>query len=144
MTTSDAELLRFCDYILKYYNPYGDAEALTIARALKEKLTPAPEPVPPLDEIAEIEERHEAADEMPYLYNAERWLALHGLAAHDDRDTLLRILRSRTVDKEALAKWLFDNFPHDPNAKPSDPYWPRKAQALIDSGLLGGSIGNAP
>ncbi len=33
--------------------------------------------------------------------------------------------------REDLAKWIFDNSPHDPNAKPTDPYWLRKADALL-------------
>jgi hypothetical protein len=267
MTTSDAELLKLCDEFLNGVPTSEEtlghiADGVKIARALKEKLTPAPEPVPfdlslelafepdqvseaacalanvvqrefkvdvdklgdiygefqgilqpysrkspepvpSLDEIAEIEKRHEAADEMPYLYNAERWLALHGLEAHDDRATLLRILRSRTfgvdrqhwdgvdirqvaerllyseplpndtlgyisdtatvahwclyrikqdaqipAQKDALAKWLHGWFSkngisayldHMPAETPD-----KLAQALIDSGLLGGSIGNAP
>lgn len=44
-----------------------------------------------------------------------------------------------STDPKALAEWLFDNFDHDPNAKPTDPYWLRKARSLLDSGILGES-----
>ena len=64
------------------------------------------------EQMAEIEKRHRAADDMPCLYNSERWLSLHGLEAHDDRDQLLahaRVLERqlserRAADREAIAR----------------------------------------
>lgn len=57
------------------------------------------------------------------------------LAANEALDRLeeLKVLKPRqpAPTRGQVAQWLFDNFPHDPNAKVTAPYWGKKADAIM-------------
>lgn len=57
------------------------------------------------------------------------------VAGYENLSTLVKkmqeIVPSRKPDVAEVAKWLFDNFPHDPNAVSTAPYWVNKAKALL-------------
>lgn len=57
------------------------------------------------------------------------------VSGYDKLHTLIKkmqeIIPTQKPTVDAVAKWLFDNFPHDPNAVHTAPYWTRKAKAFL-------------
>lgn len=85
------ELIATCEQIEREPKLYGDA--VKLASALHSILTT------PVEEVAEIEVRHKIAEGLRNDLRKHHdaglgWITFHGLDAHKDRATLLRILKA--------------------------------------------------
>lgn len=125
LTDEERELLILCEQMLAKRSIFTRDHGLTVAQALYDRLSQTG---------AMVGEREVLA-----LWFYKSWGGLLPLIDETAKEGVYReadrLLSSGLIKavpgREEIAEWLFNNFPHDPNAKPTDPYWPRKADSLI-------------